>query len=445
MQKIILISIVFLLLLPPAFAQQASDDNQKKTAELQQKIEQAKSNCIANPEKCDCSSMPDESAKKECDRAVSVQIKKANEFRDRCFKDLKSCDCSQIENELAREICGKVRAQNQIPKAEIISQCQSDPLNCDCSSLGHVASDCEKKKSEAFAEVKNEAGKKIDSCFADIDKCDCSSLPKKEYENFCSDQIKTAKACKETGQLCDRLEDFEIVPPGTPEFLKPFLKSTIKSKIESEKNKYLQQALDIGRECVLDPGACKCESIPSAHRKDCQERRALQIECQSEKNIDSCEKLDAMSSYIPENVPAFIKIPLDALLRPLINLQKEQIKGKFAEETKEIILACIDDTEKCDCSKNPAKYRDFCRHKVDKAKKCYAGDYDMCFTLMDEDPMPKDVPGFIRIFVEPSVKAKVKEVSEKMYMKMRHGKCEKLSLAECKKLWEKGELKSEMK
>ncbi len=395
--------------------------------------------CADDPAKCDCSKMGAPQAVGRCEKEVNI----GKEVKAECETDLDKCDCSKIDNEIAKASCNNSKNYAVEWKDKFKKQCEGDPMNCDCSTVPNAAgvSECMKQKETAIKQSQAEIGKNLDACFSNIDKCDCSTLPKPEYKKFCSEQLDIGKTCRDTGQLCDRLENYDISPPGLPEFLKPFFKSSIKAKVEGEKQKAAAEASNIARECVMDVKNCKCESIPQAYRDFCIERRTLQTECQLEKKVESCEKLDQMTEVVPSNAPAFIKIPLDALLRPLINLQKEQIKGQYASETKTLIIGCIEDIDKCDCSKVPMRYRGFCEGKVDRVKKCYAKDYDMCFKVMDEKNVPEDIPSFIRIFVEADADAKVKMQSEKMYMKMRNGKCEKLSLADCRKLWEKGELK----
>ncbi|HLE07941.1 MAG TPA: hypothetical protein VI933_04985 [archaeon] len=399
--------------------------------------------CADDPAKCDCSKMGEPQAVARCEKEVNI----GKEVKAECETDLDKCDCSKIDNEIARASCNNAKNYAVGWKDKFKKQCEDDPMNCDCSTVPNAAgvSECVKQKEIAIKQSQGEIGKQLDACFSDVDKCDCSKLPKPEYVKFCSEQLDIGKTCRDTGQLCDRLENYDISPPGLPEFLKPFFKSSIRAKVDAEKNKALAQASDVARECVMDVKNCKCESIPQAYRDFCIERRTLQTECQYDKKVESCEKLDQMTEVVPSTAPAFIKIPLDALLRPLINLQKEQIKGQYAEEARKQIVGCITNVDTCDCSKVPMRYRDFCQGKVDKTKKCYAGDYGTCFKLMDEKNVPEDIPSFIRIFVEAPADAAVKAQSEMMYMKMRHGKCEKISLAECKNLWAKGGLKGESK
>ena len=437
-QKLFIIVLTTLIFSSFIALAQSTADN----PELKSKIETLGVQCEKDIDTCNCVSLGDEQAIKNCDKNFQEQYKITKQFRENCLKDLDACDCSQLKNSIAQTVCESRKKLSTETKTNV-DFCKNDPLNCDCSmmKISEAVKECENKKEESLKQSKGEMEKKIGECFSNIEKCDCSSMGKKEQVEFCSSQINIARACKETGQFCDKIENLDLTPPGIPEFLKPFFQSTLKLKIDAEKNKAVNDAIKIAQECVLDPSGCKCESIPSAFRSTCIERRTMQIECQVEKNIDVCEKLDAITSYVPQNTPAFIKIPLEKILKPLIDLQKEQIKGKAAQETGKMIEGCIEDVNACDCSQTPPKFRNFCQQKIDKAKKCYAGDFDTCFNLMDEDPLPSDMPGFIRVFVEPGVKAKIKEVSGKMYLKMRHGECEKLSLSECKKLWAAGQLK----
>lgn len=409
---------------------------EKEKRKYLQKIQAIVLVCMDDPYKCDCSSLGEHAGKCE------IQVEIGRQVKEHCQDDLDTCDCSPIENEAARTSCENAKKYALEFKSKFQKQCKEDPMNCDCSTIPDAAGveECRKAKETAVKQAEQQIGGKFNECFSDIDNCDCSSMPTESHRKYCEDYIEYGKLCRDTGEMCEKLEDFEIIPAELPEFLKPYFKKTLKVKIDAEKEKEFQKGAAIAQKCVMDPEECDCSGIPIYVRDFCQEKKGLQIRCIFEKDIEACSILDASVEVVPPGAPKFIKGVLDTLLRPLANLQKQQIKGKYAEETKDLILSCIDDVDNCDCSDVPMQYRLFCEAKIQKVKKCYDKNYDMCFTLLEETNLPEDIPGFIKIFIEGDVNKRVKKKGEQMYLKMRYGKCKELNLDECRELWKKGEI-----
>jgi len=388
--------------------------------------------CIDDPDECDCSKLPPTSrARCEAEVGVGKMVKK------QCQDNLEECDCSPIENDLARQSCENAKAYALEFRNKFQKQCEENLMTCDCSTIpsSKGREECEKQKKVAIKQSQEEISRLLDECFKNPYECNCSTLPKPEYVAYCEEQLGYGLTCMKTGQLCDKLdENVKFYPPGLPEFLRPFFAQSLKQSIQSVKDQAVMQASRVAQKCVIDPEACDCSGIPDYAQSFCLEKKNLQLQCILDKNVTACMILDASIEVVPPETPGFIKAILNPLLRPLVQLQKEQIKGKYASETKDLILSCIDDINACDCSKVPMLYRSFCEAKVSKVKACYAKDYEVCFQLVDEPNIPDDIPFFIRVFVEGDVNAAVNAKINEMFEKLKPEECAGLSLEECREV-----------
>ncbi|MFH0713550.1 MAG: hypothetical protein V1722_03285 [Candidatus Micrarchaeota archaeon] len=389
--------------------------------------------CVDDPFKCDCSSLGNHAG--ECQRQVDI----GKQVRELCHQDLEKCDCSPIENKAARESCTNAKAYGLEFKSKFEKQCTDNPVTCDCATIPSAAGrkECEEKKQIAIKQAEGEIAGYMDACFANMEKCNCNALPKPEYVPFCKEMLGYGLSCLNEGVMCEKLEDVDMAPPGIPEFLRPYFKQSFRAKLEAAKQDGARKAGEIAKTCVLDPEKCDCSAVPLYARDFCVEKKTLQLSCINDKDIAACNKLDASLEVVPPDVPSFIRGPLDALLRPLVLIQKDQIKGQYAQETKDLILQCIDDIEKCRCNDVPKMYRDFCNHKVSLVKQCYSKNYNACFTVLDEKNIPDDVPGFIRVFIEGDVDAKVRAKGEEMLKKLAPQECNNLTLQQCRQKLEK--------
>jgi hypothetical protein len=152
-------------------------------------------------------------------------------------------------------------------------------------------------------------------------------------------------------------------------------------------------------------------------------------------NVTACEILDNTINVVPLTAPKFVRDFLDPILRPLVLLQKEQIKGQYAQRVKDQMLNCVNDSNNCDCSSIPLQYQEFCNTKITLVNECKSKNYESCFRLMDESNLPDDLPGFIRIFTEGSVNNQVNQVMNEVFMQIRPSVCESKNVAECRQYY----------
>ncbi|MDD4353229.1 MAG: hypothetical protein PHN56_02095, partial [Candidatus Nanoarchaeia archaeon] len=189
------------------------------------------------------------------------------------------------------------------------------------------------------------------------------------------------------------------------------------------------------RTCVIDPQNYDCSSIPVYAREFCLDKKEMQLTCING-NITACELLDQTINVVPLNAPKFVRDFLDPILRPLMLLQKEQIKGEYTQQVKDTMLNCISDSNNCDCESIPLQYQEFCNTKITLVKDCKLKNYESCFRLMDESNIPEDIPSFIRIFVEGSVNNQVNQKMNEIFLEIKPSVCEGKNVQQCRQYYE---------
>ncbi len=391
--------------------------------------------CFSNPDSCDCSLLKNDEYIKKCEE----EVRNARQIKSECINDITNCNCELISNDLARAECVKNKEFYIDYVTNFKSKCEVNLSDCDCSKIPELTAQvkCQQEKERAILEAKSSIYSALYNCFKDVKNCDCSKLPNEAYVAYCEETRDYGLACMETGSLgCERLDSIRLYPPGLPVFLRPYFSSTMKYFIDAEKVKWMSKAVDNAKNCVIDPENCSCDDVPVYSRGFCLEKKELQTDCIINRNITACEVLDESVEVVPRTAPKFVRDFFNPILRPLVLLQKERVKGRYAQEVKDLMIDCIRDTVNCDCSGVPAMYRDFCDNKVNLVKRCKSKDYDSCFKLMDEPNIPSDLPGFIKVFVEPSINREVEVKMNEVFNDVRPSVCDGMSVRECRAFYD---------
>ncbi|MDD5054044.1 MAG: hypothetical protein PHG04_01530 [Candidatus Nanoarchaeia archaeon] len=371
------------------------------------KLRAMEQSCFSDPATCDCSIFESAQYIAKCEEEMG----KASQIAASCMEDIGNCDCSSIANPVAREKCEENKAFYIDYENDFRANCEENFDECDCSTIPSISGQqaCEAQKSKVLESAQSQVYAMIYECFKDINNCDCSKLQEQGYIDYCEETKNYGFACMQTGGMgCEQLDNIVLYPPSLPEFLRPYFAQTFKSFIDAEKLKGMAASAEIARTCVIDPHNCDCSTIPTYAREFCLDKKDMQIDC-IEGNITACEALDNTINVVPLTAPKFVRDFLDPILRPLMLMQKEQIKGRYAEMVKEQMLACVENESNCDCDSVPLQYQSFCSNKISLIRECNAFNYSSCFRLMDEPNIPDDLPGFIRIFVEGSVNRQVEQ------------------------------------
>ena len=411
----------------------------KEMEKQQQKIE---AQCRKDLKKCDCSEIENEDGKNKCELAViearyQAEKEKSDKIKS-CQADSDKCDCDSVVNDDGKKECKEKMLAAKEQKKKMIEFCKADLMSCDCSVIEAEdgKKECENKKSEAVSGAENSVKKVLSKCFKDVDACDCSKLEleKEEFVNFCETQKNYGLSCKRDGLDCDKLENAEIYPPGMPAWLGKFFSKTYKSFIEAEKEKGVRQAAGLITTCLTDPEKCQCDKTPSYAKSFCERNKALQVQCEKG-NYSACLILDKTPN-LPEGVPSFSLGILDRLVDKLRNAQAQIIKGNAARKVGNMILECMDDASKCDCSLAPTgDIKTFCEHKQSLVSKCREGKhYESCFALDEEPILPEGIPGVIKSYIENTIIPKVEEKKQKIFDEMKKGTicADAATIKECK-------------
>jgi len=410
--------------------------------QMQEQRDKISTACKKDLNSCDCSIIENEDGKKECELAVVEAKYQAKKERDEktnaCYKNLDACDCSTISNDQGKAECsGKVEeAKKQRTKIE--SLCRENPMVCDCSVIESPEgkNECETKRAEGIAQAENAVKTALSKCFKDVEACNCSQLglEKQEFVDFCDVQKSYGLNCKHEGRDCEKLENVEIYPPGMPAWLGKFFSKTYKSYIEAEKENGVKQAAGLISTCLTSPEKCECDKIPEYAKAFCERNKALQVQCQNG-NYSACIVLDKTPN-LPDGVPAFSYSFLDGLVNKLRNAQAQIIKGNAARKVGSMILECMGDASKCDCSLAPSgNIKTFCEHKKTLVGQCRdQKNYDSCFLLNEEEVIPEGTPDIIRSYIESNIVSKINTNKQKIFDEMKKGTaCSKeLTIESCK-------------
>lgn len=397
--------------------------------QMEQQREQISSACKKDLNNCDCSSIESEDGKKECELAVTEARYQAQKERDEktnaCYKDLDGCDCSTITNEQGKAECSGRVAEAKQQRAKIESMCRENPMVCDCSMIESPEGkkECETKRAEGIAEAENAVKEALSKCFKNVDTCNCSQLglEKQEFIDFCDVQKGYGLNCKRAGRDCEKLENVEIYPTGMPAWLGKFFSKTYQSYINNEKENGVKQAAGLITTCLTDPEKCECDKTPEYAKAFCERNKALQVQCQNG-NYSACIVLDKTPN-LPEGVPAFSYSFLDTLVNKLRNAQAQMIKANAARKVGNMILECMDNAAKCDCSLAPSgNIKTFCEHKKTLVEQCRnQKNYDACFLLDEESVIPEGTPDIISSYIESNVVPKIDENKQKIFDSMKKG------------------------
>jgi hypothetical protein len=424
--------------------------NAKKQAqeEMEKQKKEIETACRKDLSLCNCDSVENPTGKKECENALIQAKYQAEEERNKvinsCYSDISNCDCSPIENNEGKLECEKRLTEAKEFKEKIQTACKTNPLACDCNEIESPAGrkECETKKKEAFDEITNKIRGVLSKCFKDVANCDCSKIgiPAEYPESieFCDIQKEYGLKCKYEGVYCEKLEDTEIYPPGMPPWLGTFFAKEYSSYIEKEKEKGMQEAGKIITSCINTPEKCECEKTPTYANAFCEKMKNLQIRCY-DNDYSACMMLDE-SKNLPENMPYFMISPLEKMTQSLRDAKEKIMKGRASKQVGDMILDCMDDTDKCDCSMSPTgQIQAFCEHKINLVKSCKNNkNFDSCF-ILDEEPITDDViPDFVRIYIEKNVEPKIIEKKNNMFNEMKIDTiCESAkTIPDCKKIYE---------
>ncbi|MFA5332965.1 MAG: hypothetical protein WC376_00525 [Candidatus Nanoarchaeia archaeon] len=390
--------------------------------------------CFDTPEACDCSIFEKSEYVSKCNE----ELAKGAEIKAACESNISLCDCSIITNLVAKQKCEEAKTYYVDYESNFRQKCEDNFDECDCTKIPNLngQKQCEEAKKQAVTQAEGQVYAMLYDCFKDINSCDCTKLENTGYINYCEETKSYGFACMQTGGMgCEQLDNIVFYPPGLPTFLQPYFAQTFKSFIDAEKLKGMAASAEIAKTCVIDPENCDCSAIPVYAREFCLDKKEMQLNCING-NITACELLDQTINVVPLTAPKFVRDFLDPILRPLVLLQKEQIKGQYAEKVKDQMLACIDDENSCNCESVPLQYQEFCSNKINLVKECRLKNYESCFRLMDESNIPDDIPGFIRIFVESSVNSQVNQRMNEVFLEIRPSACISMSVSECRKYYE---------
>lgn len=423
-------------------ARQAQAEAERQAQIIKTKIEQ---DCRRNLSACDCSSVKDEAGRKQCELAVieaKYQAEKQKTDKIRlCVNNIDACDCSDIENATGRAECEQKLQGSKTLKEKIKKACEENPINCDCSAIeqSEGRSQCEEGVKKGLAEAENSVKSSLSKCFKNVEECDCSQLDLKEqsYIDFCETQKSYGLNCKHEGTNCDKLENVEIYPPGMPAWLGKFFSKTYADYINKEKEKGAKEAAGVVTQCLNDPQNCDCGKTPGYARAFCEKKKALQIKCEAG-DYDACLILDSESN-LPEGIPPFAVGMLEKLVNTLKNARKQLTMANAARKVGNMILECMDDASKCDCSLAPAgAIKTFCEHKKTLVGQCREQKiYESCFKLDEEKNYPPETPDLIKNYIQKNIVPQINEKKEKIFDVMKKDTvCENIdTLAECKPVY----------
>jgi hypothetical protein len=188
---------------------------------------------------------------------------------------------------------------------------------------------------------------------------------------------------------------------------------------------------------LSNPEKCDCGKTPGYARAFCEKKKALQIKCEAG-DYDACLVLD-QEPNLPEGIPTFAVGLLEKTVNALKNARKQLTMANASRKVGNMILACMDDAAKCDCSLAPAgAIKAFCEHKKTLVGQCREKKmYEACFQLDEEENYPPETPDLIKSYIKNNVVPQINEKKEKIYGLMKVGTvCANIeTLAECKPVY----------
>ena len=285
-------------------------------------------------------------------------------------------------------------------------------------------------KKTTLKDIDPELKDAFNTCFNDIFACNCSSLPDKSFVDFCERQIGYADRCLTNGGHCEDIDQMPFMKSKAFVLFQPFVKDSIKEKVDCEKKRGWGIALAIGRKCVNNQDDCECEKVPEYARSFCDERKQLQNACVSEKEINACEKLNSMAEVMSPGVPAFIKKPLDSVLRSFLNKAREGAKKKQAKNLGETIFSCLSSPQDCNCSNVLVPYNDFCEAKKPIIQSCLLNDsFVSCCKMTKSEALPEDLTASSKISVKGKVESSIAQKKKDIYNRLRPAECTRMKLS----------------
>jgi hypothetical protein len=432
------------------------EQRQEGIKEMEKEKTQISQECRKDLKKCDCSQITSEEGKEECELAIiEAQYLAEKEKQDKikeCLIDLDSCDCNSISDSQGKEECIQELEIGRKLKDKIKNACEKDIVNCDCSEIkiSEAKKECEDNKNQALGEIDNAIKGALSKCFKNVDECDCSDLGLQEFEkksnveegvyvSFCEIQKEYGLSCKKEGKYCDKLDDVEIYPVGMPPWLGKFFANSYSDYIEKEKEKGAREAGEIITSCINNPETCDCSKTPSYAESFCEKMKKLQLKCYAD-DYNACLILEE-SPNLPEGMPEFTISGLNRMIEGLREARKKSSQGSAAKKVGDMILECMDDSKKCDCSFSPkGEIKAFCEHKKDLVKSCRdKKNYDSCFKLDEEPIFTENMPQVIKDYLEKNMLPKIEIKKQEIFDEMKIGtSCESLStIKDCKEFLKK--------
>jgi len=420
-------------------------NKQKAIAEMEKQKTNVEQACRKDLSKCDCSAVEDEDGRKQCELAVieakyQIEKQKTDKIRS-CAGDIEACDCSDLENEAGRTECEQRLSEGKALKSKIENACKADLLNCDCSEITDEVGKtiCEAGVKNGLEEADSAVKNALSKCFKDVEKCDCSQLGLSEqsYVDFCDIQKTYGLNCKHEGLNCDKLEDVDIYPAGMPSWLGKIFAKSYADYVNKEKEKGAKEAAGVITQCLNDPESCDCGKTPGYARAFCEKKKALQIKCEGG-DYDACLVLE-QEPVLPDGIPPFAVGMLEKLVNTLKNAKKQITMASAANKVGNMILECMDDASKCDCSLAPSgAIKTFCGHKKMLVGECREGKiYESCFKLDEEANYPPETPDLIKKYIQNNVVPKIEEKKQKIFDQMKEGTvCEGIeTIDQCKPVY----------
>ncbi len=275
-------------------------------------------------------------------------------FALNCVESPENCDCTSLDE--GAEFCGE-----QIDKAK---ECMNNFNKCEGLEddyilpgnmpdfmkkfFGTTMKSAIKQKKESYA--KKIAGQQAKICIETPENCDCDSVPVYAGE-FCENKKNLSIQCMNENNItaCNILDaDETILPPNFPEgirkIIEPIIRPMVNAKKETVKQLALSNTVGIVTSCFAKNFEnCECEKIPHVTgRIFCAERMELGRQCVNG-DIDVCKEVDSMP-MIPEDIPSFVRKPLEPLIKKLVEQKKKEIYSKSGvpQECMDVPVAMLD-------------------------------------------------------------------------------------------------------
>ncbi len=138
------------------------------------------------------------------------------------------------------------------------------------------------------------------------------------------------------------LQDPYCQPENAPEWLREAIAGEMQDREEEAIDQLVQELTT----CVNDPRDCNCDDIPvEKHRQDCEENKALAIQCEFEQEISACEELEG-KPLVPDDVPDFLRPTFETTMSELIAKKQQEMFNKFAPP--ECVEAGLSTREECE-------------------------------------------------------------------------------------------------